>query len=119
MNRAKPKYPEGWDEFSRFIRFTRAGGVCECVGECGLHKTNPGSRRCCEWDGHKAKWARGIVRLTVAHTCKCDPPCINPEHVKAMCQRCHLRLDVDLHVRHSKETREKKKWHNQLALPIA
>jgi hypothetical protein len=47
--------------------------------------------------------------LTVAHLCKCDPLCKNPEHVKAMCQRCHLRVDTPLHVKHSAATRMRKK----------
>lgn len=41
--------------------------------------------------------------LTVAHlnatggVCDCDPLCIVPSHVKAMCQRCHLRYDMPRH----------------------
>ena len=47
-----------------------------------------------------AVFAKGRVILTTAHLCECDPPCVIPEHVKAMCNRCHLRIDVDLHQRH-------------------
>jgi len=32
-NRAR--YPADWPAISRHIRFTRAGGRCECAGECG------------------------------------------------------------------------------------
>ena len=55
-----------------------------------------------------AKWAKGQVVLTVAHLCDCDSPCVIPEHVKAMCQRCHLRVDVPLHRRHAGQTRRRK-----------
>lgn len=63
----KPQYDTGWKEFSRRIRFERAEGRCECEGECGLHRTHPGPRRCVERDGEPAIWANGIVMLTVAH----------------------------------------------------
>lgn len=103
------KYPDNWKEFSRGIRHGRAGRRCECVGECGLHTTHPGPRRCTEMDGTPAAFARGIVVLTTAHLCKCDPLCADPEHVKAMCNRCHLRVDVELHVKHAAANRMRKK----------
>jgi hypothetical protein len=86
-------YPPGWKAFSDTIRFGRANGQCECTGECGLHKRFTGGRRCIERHGQKAHFAKGRVILTVAHLCKCSPICMNPDHVKAMCQRCHLRVD--------------------------
>lgn len=92
------RYPENWRKFSDEIRFVRAGGRCECRGECGLHSAHPGPRRCVEVHGEPAKWAKGKVVLTVAHTCKCDPLCANPEHVLAMCQRCHNRMDISFRV---------------------
>jgi hypothetical protein len=52
-----------------------------------------------------AIWANGIIRLTVAHLCLCDPPCIDPSHVAAYCQKCHLLTDLPLHQRHAAETR--------------
>jgi len=103
--RKKPIYPAGWKAFSRAIRFEVAQGRCQCEGECGLHRTHPGPRRCVEMNGQPAQWARGVVVLTVAHLCACDPPCIEPSHVKAMCQRCHIRTDIPLHTKHVAETR--------------
>src|SRR5262245_45203479 len=105
------RYPSDWRAFSLAIRYTRAQGQCECEGECGLHRTTPGPRRCVERDGVPATWARGRVRPTVAHLnaeggpCRCDPLCAEPGHVKAMCNRCHLRYDVRLHVRRAAATR--------------
>lgn len=98
-------YPANWQAFSHFVRFERAQGQCECTGECGLHRTHPGPRRCVERDREPAKWANGLVVLTVAHLCDCEPPCAIESHVKAMCNRCHLRTDIPLHTRHMAETR--------------
>ncbi len=98
-------YPPGWKDFSIRIRVVRAGGRCECTGQCGMHRPNPRIRRCIERNHQKAEWARGTVRLTVAHLCDCDPICMIPAHVRAMCQRCHLRVDRHLHARHRKERR--------------
>ncbi len=111
-NRAR--YPKGWKAFSLQIRTERAQGRCECTGECGLHRTTPGPRRCIERNGEAAKWAKGKVVLTVAHLdgpegpCTCPDPCDNPDHVKAMCQRCHLRYDLPRHKANSRATREAK-----------
>jgi hypothetical protein len=88
-------YGTDWPVFSRQIRFVRARQRCECTGQCGLHHT----RRCTENHHTPARWARGTVRLSVVHLCECSPPCHNPNHVLAMCQRCHLRLDRWKHAR--------------------
>lgn len=109
MSPVTQKYPDNWKEFSGEIRSGRAGGRCECSGECGLHSTHPGRRRCVEVNGTRALFARGLVVLTVAHLCECDPLCAITEHVKAMCNRCHLRVDVDLHVKHAAASRMRKK----------
>ena len=89
-----------------------------------MHTPNPTPRRCTERHGQKATWARGKVILTVAHLCNCDPPCTNPAHVRAMCQRCHLRTDRKLHAAHRRATMKLKKtkaltWHTpQLIIPL-
>lgn len=98
-------YPANWPEISRAIN-ERAGGRCECEGECGLHKTHPGPRRCTERHGNKARWAAGYVVLTVAHLNHTPADC-RPENLKAMCQRCHLRYDTDHHI-HSRRQRERR-----------
>ena len=98
----KNRYPRNWPAISRHIRFVRAASQCECVGECGLHGTNPGPRRCEERHGTAAKWATGTIVLTVAHL-NHQPEDCREENLKAMCQRCHLRYDRDHHA----ETRDK------------
>lgn len=105
MTRPKPLYPPSWKAFSRMIRYDRAEGRCECHGLCGLHRTHPGPRRCVEIDRTPAQWANGLVVLTVAHICTCEPPCVRADHVLACCNRCHLRIDVPLHLRHAAEGR--------------
>ena len=100
-------YPPDWHEISAAIR-ARAGDQCECEGECGLHRDNPGPRRCVERNGESAIWARGRVVLTVAHLDH-DPRNCDPGNLKAMCQRCHLRYDAPLHATNSKATRDRKR----------
>ncbi len=113
------RYPSNWHELSLWIRTTRVGGRCECMGECGLHKTHPGPRRCVERNGEIATWGRGTIVLTVAHLCGEDCPdippgkkvCANRDHLKAMCQRCHLRYDAAQHKRNGARTRQAQKEH--------
>lgn len=96
-------YGADWPHFSRFIRFVRAAHRCECCGSCGLHH----GQRCLEVHHAPARWAKGTVRLTVAHLCECSPPCHDPNHVLAMCQRCHLRTDRWKHLRSRQEARRR------------
>ena len=119
------RYPKDWRKISERIR-ARSGGQCECNGECGLHCTTPGPRRCVERNGQPAKWAKGKIILTVAHLGVTKPDGapgdphdkmdVRDENLKAMCQRCHLRYDIVEHAKNSKRTRERKKWMNQLEL---
>ena len=99
-NRAR--YGDDWPEFSRSIRFARAGGRCECSGECGrpyLHLD--ADERCRNHHGQPAYGTGSKVVLTVAHLCH-TPEC--REHVKAMCQGCHLHYDRDHHAKTRAET---------------
>lgn len=90
----RKRYPKDWKAISASIR-ERSKGRCECEGECGLHKTTPGPRRCTERHGDPAKWAKGKVVLTVAHlgadrwTCpKCKAWFETSQQTPAFCQRC-------------------------------
>ena len=111
----KSLYPKNWKQISDFIRFKRAEYRCECTGECGLHKTTPGPRRCVEIHGQSAKWAKGKVILTVAHLNHKPQDC-RRKNLKAMCQRCHLRYDHKLHMVNSARTRLANREINQLKL---
>jgi hypothetical protein len=105
MSHDPKDYPPNWKAIVAEIRL-RSGGRCECTGECGLHRDHPGPRRCVEKHGELAVWAKGKVVLTTAHLChkkKCD----DRRHLKAMCNRCHLRYDRHLHAAHRRERRER------------
>lgn len=112
------RYPENWKEISLRIR-ERSGGQCECNGECGLHRTNPGPRRCTERNGTPALWAKGRIVLTVAHMGSQrddgspgdphDKMDVRDCNLKALCQRCHLRYDIAEHVKNARATRERKR----------
>lgn len=115
-------YPENWEQTGAVIR-ERAQGRCECMGECGLHPPIPtrlpdGSttqiaRRCREIHGTDARWARGRVILTVAHLDH-DPANNDPENLRALCQRCHNRIDTEDRQKHAAETRRRKKGNGEL-----
>lgn len=98
------RYGDDWSEFSDTIRFGRAGGRCECEGECGRPPEHLGQdegeymsgARCVNRHGKPAYGTGSKVVLTVAHLCH-TPEC--RDHIKAMCQGCHLHYDRDHHAR--------------------
>jgi len=102
----RQRYPPDWKAISLRIK-ARSGGRCECEGECGLHRTNPGPRRCTERHGEPARWAKGRVVLTVSHLDH-QPENCDDDNLKAMCQRCHLRYDVPHHRATARRTRDAK-----------
>lgn len=89
------KYPDDWPDIRRRI-LARAGGRCECLGECDLHS----GRRCVEVNRTAAAHARGKIVLTVAHLDH-DTSNNDESNLKAMCQRCHLRYDRDFHAKNA------------------
>lgn len=101
------KYPKDWKQIRAEI-LGRAFYRCECEGECGLHRTTPGPRRCVEMHQEKAVFARGSILLTIAHLDH-DTSNNDRENLKALCQRCHLRYDRDHHAKNSAATRERKR----------
>jgi len=108
------RYPKDWKAI-RLAILERSGGQCECEGECGLHRTTPGPRRCVERNGWLAKWAKGLIVLTVAHL-NHQPEDCRPENLKAMCQRCHLRYDSEHHQKNAAATRRANKRTMELPL---
>ena len=56
-----------------------------------------------EWDGKMVR-----IVLTVHHECR-DKSCIDPTHLFALCQRCHLNADRDLHMAKAAATRQRKR----------
>lgn len=88
----RSKYPDNWEEISLAIR-EKAGWKCAfCGAENGKPHPITGSR----------------VVLTVAHLDH-DPSNNDDSNLVALCQRCHLRYDLELHMKHAAETRRKKR----------
>ena len=88
----RSRYPDDWEEISRRIRFGRANGCCEFCG--AVH-------------GEKHPETGSIVVLTVAHLDH-DTTNNDESNLAALCQRCHLRYDADLHAQHAAETRRRR-----------
>jgi hypothetical protein len=106
-NRAR--YPKDWKAISQRIRFERAGGRCECVGECGLDHGD----RCTAHHGSPHPHTGSNVVLTTAHLDHTPEHCAD-DNLKAMCQRCHLRLDRHHHAMNARATRNRKAGQDDL-----
>ena len=99
----RSKYPKWWKQFSAHIRFERAGNCCE---KCGIENGTVNDRG-------------SVVVLTVAHlddaegVCDCldrhGLKCTRSDHVLALCQACHLKLDHPKHVANRLRTLAEKK----------
>lgn len=66
----------------------------------------------------EGEWVTRIV-LTTAHLCwdTCaDTRCIDPTHLRALCQRCHLNYDRRHHLEVQRQNREAKRRQVQPAL---
>lgn len=99
----KSIYPKNWKEISKRIRFERAKNRCE---ECGVPNGQLIYRDESGWhlapEGHHSdsmaldgvKFTK--IVLTVAHLDH-DTKNNDNKNLKALCQRCHLRLDAKQH----------------------
>lgn len=95
------RYPKNWKQISQEIRFGRAGGRCECLGECG-RGTHEG--RCPNLHGGTAYGTGSKVVLTTAHLDHTPENC-DPENLRAFCNGCHLHYDKDHHAETAARTR--------------
>jgi hypothetical protein len=102
-NRAR--YPADWPAISRRIRFGRAGGRCECAGECGEDHGG----RCEAQHGCEHPRTNATVVLTVAHLPGREIEQCGDNDLKAMCQRCHNRMDMPARRRGIKERERAKR----------
>jgi hypothetical protein len=87
------RYPRDWTEISARIRFERAGGRCECTGQCGL--AHPGGR-CPALHEQIHPDTGSVVGLTTAHL-NHQPEDVREKNLLAACQLCHLRIDHGHH----------------------
>lgn len=87
----KARYPKDWKAISARIRFERAGGRCECTGQCGLSHEG----RCDAWHGDDHPQTGSKVVLTVMHMDH-QPENNDDANLMAGCQRCHNRYDAPM-----------------------
>ncbi len=101
-------YPSNWTTEIRPAIVARAQNRCEGS------PAYPGCRvKNLSW--HPDTGSKVI--LTTAHLCRCEPKCGELSHLRLLCQRCHLTLDVELHAQHAAETlRRKSEAAGQLRL---
>ena len=112
----RDRYPADWAEISQWIRFVRADGRCECLGECG-RETHAG--RCPNLHGQKAYGTGSTVVLTTAHLDHTPENC-DPANLRAMCNGCHLHYDRDHHAETRAATRaaDLASWMDPLPLDL-
>ena len=110
----RDRYPANWAEIRRAI-LERAGHVCEWCGKPNGERVwvtasgrwalaKPGlSPLKCKWLDHTGHpttkplcWNGTRVVLTIAHLDH-QPEHNDPDNLRALCQRCHLRWDADHH----------------------
>ncbi len=98
---ARHRYPLDWAFLSWNIVVRRAGGRCECHGECGRTEghLDPADARCRNRQG-AARWrgkpGQRFVILSAAHL-DGDPACRDLNRIIAACEGCHLSLDRGQH----------------------
>ncbi len=107
MTMQRDRYPPNWKEIS-LARRALAQWKCEW---CNVPN---GTLRM----GIKGKLYK--VVLTVAHLGtpypdgrpgdKHDKMDVRPENLAALCQSCHLRYDIDEHIQHARETRQRRRY---------
>lgn len=97
------RYPADWPAISHRIRFVRAGGRCECRGECGRPETHLAEDGRC-WVEHRDLLPSGRVAiLTTAHRDHTPEHC-EDANLFAACQGCHLHYDRAHHAETARAT---------------
>jgi hypothetical protein len=104
-------YPGNWKAIVKEIR-SRSLGRCECAGECGAHSGACSARN---YELHPITGS--LVILTTAHLWR--GPCRDHharafrcgelDHLKHLCQFCHLNYDRPLHIAKAKRRRFEQK----------
>ncbi|WP_396902762.1 hypothetical protein [Mycolicibacterium sp.] len=111
----RDRYPADWPAISNRIRFERAYWMCECRGQCGhdhheddrdaafegwLADANaePVEGRCPATHLQPHPVTGSKVILTTAHLNHTPEDC-RDDNLLAMCQRCHLAYDREIHAR--------------------
>ena len=93
----KARYPKNWKEIRQKV-LERAGNCCEF---CGI-------------PNHYFRQDKGTrVVLTIAHLDHTPENC-DMDNLRALCQKCHLNYDKEIHKAHASHTRAMK----EKTLPI-
>jgi len=101
-------YPADWCDVVRPAILARAQNRCE-------GSKNYQNCYVLNYTAHPDTGSKVI--LTTAHLCRCAPKCGELSHLRLLCQRCHLTLDVELHQQHVVDTwRRKSEAAGQLRL---
>jgi hypothetical protein len=106
----RSRYPANWQAISARIRFGRAGGRCECEGECGTGHAG----RCAARHGLPHPVTGSRVVLTTAHLDHVPEHC-SEANLRAMCQRCDLAYDAVHHAATAAATRAARGAQNRPA----
>ncbi len=113
----RKRYPANWKQIRADI-LERAGHKCEFCGvpnysyriKSGEWTRNPmQAETWCVVDGEKVT----RIVLTVAHLDHTPENC-DPDNLRALCQRCHLRYDAEHHKINRAATRKKGKAKGDL-----
>lgn len=127
-------YPPHWGHL-RALALARDNHCCACQGECGSAHTGrcaaPNHAMIMRDPGNPAHWWHAddaprspllpssprIVQviLTIAHVCQ-ESTCAELTHLRAMCQRCHLRYDAGQHAASAARTRQRQLGEGQYEL---
>lgn len=110
------KYPPEWKQIRAAV-LDRACDTCEI---CGVANYAIGYRNKygefvevepeqAEVDALVDGEKRIKIVLTIAHMDDPDPMNCNPDNLKALCQRCHNRLDAPMRAKNAAKTRLAKK----------
>jgi len=93
----RARYPADWKAISYRIRYVRAGGRCECLGECGRPEDHLAvDGRCRNVQPGRAHGTGSRVVLTCAHLDH-TPEHSDDSNLRAYCNGCHLHYDREHH----------------------
>ena len=85
------EYPENWKWLSKQIR-QRNDGKCEL----------------CDAENGKPHWKTGSKVILTVHHIDSDKSNNSELNLISLCQRCHLRLDLEKHIKNRKKTAAEK-----------
>jgi hypothetical protein len=124
------RYPDNWLEISRYIRDVRADGKCEqCGAPNGVAIARPYGAEdkwvvAHEAIGFEQYYRTPITVVLTVHHIGVDHEDSTPgdphdkmdcrdNNLIALCQRCHLLADLDIHIQKARETRQRQRAEQQ------